>query len=127
MRGMTKGELYENNKMTTTPKPPEGTCQHIASVSSFLAFKKAISGELQWFHPLHFMLQSPHINLMLSLGCCFYGPMWTLGTALYSWGDVSQKAKKSRSATGRWRHAIDRLHFRSLYITLFSQYPAFSE
>ncbi len=37
MRGMTKGELHENNKMTTTPKPPEGTCQHIASVSSFLA------------------------------------------------------------------------------------------
>lgn len=39
------------------------------------------------------MLQSIHIKLMLSLGCCFYGPMWTLGAALHSWGDVSQKAK----------------------------------
>lgn len=36
IRGVTKGELCENNKMTTTPKPPEGTCQHIASVSSSL-------------------------------------------------------------------------------------------
>lgn len=54
--------------------------------------KKAISGELQWFHPLHFMLQYIHINLMLSLGSCFYGPMWTVSTAPHSWGDVSQKA-----------------------------------
>lgn len=30
---------------------------------------------------------------MLSLGCCFYGPMWTLGAALHSWGDGSQQAK----------------------------------
>lgn len=66
---------------------------HLAEKYVDKPFKKAISGELQWFHPLHFMLQSIHINLMLSLGCSFYGPMWTLCTALHSWGDVSQKAK----------------------------------
>lgn len=33
---VTERELYKNNKMTTTPKPPEGTCQHIASLSSCL-------------------------------------------------------------------------------------------
>lgn len=34
-------------------------------------FKKAIPGNLQRSHPLHFMLQSVHINL-LSLSCCFF-------------------------------------------------------
>lgn len=58
---------------------------------------------------------------------------------LFLWSDVDTRrctsflrrcepeGEKSWSAAGRWRQAIDRLHFRSLYFTLFSQYPASSE
>lgn len=42
-------------------------------------------------------------------------------------GRCEPEGEKSQSAGGRWRQAIDRLHFGSLYFTLFSQYPAFSE
>lgn len=81
--------------------------------------KKAIPGQLKWFHPLHFMLQSIHINLMLSLGCCFYGPVWTLGTALHSWGDVSRKAKSHGVEPGDGgRQLIDCIL--EAYISLYS-------
>lgn len=61
--------------------------------------KKAISGELSWSPPITFYAPvHSHKLPMLSLGGCLYGPMWMLGAALHSWGDASQKAKKSPSA-----------------------------